>query len=72
MTLSRLSLTNFRSHRERTFPLDSSVTLVVGPNATGKTNLLESLFVLATTKSFRAKDAELVPSWLVAVKASIA
>lgn len=60
MILTRLSLTNFRSHKERIFPLDASVTLVVGPNATGKTNLLESLFVLATTKSFRARDAELV------------
>ncbi|HEX7260118.1 MAG TPA: DNA replication/repair protein RecF [Candidatus Saccharimonadia bacterium] len=60
MSLTQLSLTNFRSYGERTVPLDASVTLVVGPNATGKTNLLESLFVLATTKSFRAKDTELI------------
>ncbi len=55
-----VTLTNFRSYQERTFRFDTTVTVVVGPNATGKTNLLEALFVLATTKSFRAKDPELV------------
>ncbi len=60
MGISQLSLTNFRSYAEQTIALDPSTTLVVGANATGKTNLLESLFVLATTRSFRAKDAELI------------
>ena len=60
MPLTNLQLTNFRSYTDRTIELDPVATLVVGPNATGKTNLLEALFVLATTKSFRAKDAELV------------
>ncbi len=58
--ITSLSLTNFRSYTQRSIELDSSVTVVVGPNATGKTNLLEALFVLATTKSFRAKDGELI------------
>lgn len=58
--LSRLSLTNFRSYSEHQVELDPKLTVVVGPNATGKTNLLEAVFVLATTKSFRAKDAELI------------
>jgi DNA replication and repair protein RecF len=60
MAVSRLQLTNFRSYADQSVVLDPVITLVVGPNATGKTNLLESLFVLATTKSFRAKDPELV------------
>lgn len=60
MAVSSLSLTNFRSYTDQTLALDPVITLVVGPNATGKTNLLEGLFVLATTKSFRAKDGELV------------
>lgn len=58
--LSQLSLTNFRSYSTYTVKLDPHLTVVVGPNATGKTNLLEAVFVLATTKSFRAKDAELI------------
>ena len=60
MVLSRLHLENFRSYADQVVSLDPVITLVIGPNATGKTNLLESLFVLATTKSFRAKDTELI------------
>lgn len=58
--ISRLTLTNFRSYSEFTTDLNPKLTVVVGPNATGKTNLLEAVFVLATTKSFRAKDTELI------------
>lgn len=58
--ISRLSLTNFRSYPRYEVELDPQLTVVVGPNATGKTNLLEAIFVLATTKSFRAKDYELM------------
>jgi DNA replication and repair protein RecF len=60
MKISRVELTNFRSYEGSAFELHPDVTLVVGPNASGKTNLLESLYVLASTKSFRAKDRELV------------
>lgn len=60
MAVSQLQLTNFRSYEDQALTLDPVITLVVGPNATGKTNLLEGLFVLATTRSFRAKDPELV------------
>ena len=60
MAISRIQLTNFRSYSDTEFDLDPSVTIVVGPNASGKTNLLESLYVLASTKSFRAKDIDLV------------
>jgi DNA replication and repair protein RecF len=60
MKIERLELANFRSYEGAAFELHPDVTLVVGPNASGKTNLLESLYVLASTKSFRAKDRDLV------------
>jgi DNA replication and repair protein RecF len=60
MTIRELELTNFRSYDTASFELHPAVTLVVGPNASGKTNLLEALYVLAVTKSFRAKDRDLV------------
>ncbi len=60
MTIRELEVTNFRSYDRARFELHPAVTLVVGPNASGKTNLLESLYVLAATKSFRAKDRDLV------------
>lgn len=58
--IDRLQLTNFRSYADHTIELGPEINLVVGPNASGKTNLLESLYVLAVTKSFRAKDRELI------------
>ncbi len=60
MTIRELELTNFRSYEHGRFELHPAVTLVVGPNASGKTNLLESMYVLASTKSFRARDRDLV------------
>jgi DNA replication and repair protein RecF len=60
MKIEALELTNFRSYESARFELHPDVTLVVGPNASGKTNLLESLYVLASTKSFRARDRDLV------------
>ena len=35
-------------------PLDADLVLVVGANAQGKTSLLEGVYLLATTRSFRA------------------
>jgi DNA replication and repair protein RecF len=60
LSLQQIQLVNFRSYEDATFKLDPQATLVVGPNASGKTNLLESIYVLATTKSFRARDPELI------------
>jgi len=60
MKISRISLANFRSYDTAGFDLHPETTLIVGPNASGKTNLLEALYVLATTKSFRAHDRDLV------------
>lgn len=58
--LTRLQLTNFRSYSYLDLELAGNVTVIFGPNAVGKTNLLESIFVMSTSKSFRAHDAELV------------
>lgn len=60
MTIRSLALTNFRSYRESSFVFHPGTTLVVGPNASGKTNLLEAIYVLASAKSFRARDRDLV------------
>lgn len=60
MFLKNLKLTNFRNFANLNLELDR-VTLLVGDNAQGKSNLLESIYFLATTKSPRAeKDIELL------------
>ena len=58
--ISDIRLQRFRSYRDESFEFDSGVTIIVGPNASGKTNLLEALLVVAQGASFRAKDAELI------------
>lgn len=57
---SDIRLQRFRSYRDESFEFDPSVNIIVGPNASGKTNLLEALYVLSTGKSFRAKEGELI------------
>jgi DNA replication and repair protein RecF len=58
--ISSLRLQNFRSYGDASFEFDPGVNIVVGPNASGKTNLLEAVLVLARGTSYRAKDMELV------------
>jgi DNA replication and repair protein RecF len=74
MILKSLSLQNFRSYREKTFKFSSGTTLVVGPNTSGKTNLFEAIYLLATGRSFRAtveKEMITYEKELARVKAEI-
>ena len=54
MILSSLSLTHFRSYKKQTFVFHPSLTVIIGPNAIGKTNILEAIVMCAVGKSFRA------------------
>ncbi len=58
--ITDLRLQQFRSYADASFEVGPGVNIIVGPNASGKTNLLEAVLVLAGGKSYRAKDAELV------------
>jgi DNA replication and repair protein RecF len=58
--ITDLRLRHFRSYHDTSFELSPRVNIVIGPNASGKTNLLEALLVLARGSSYRAKDSELV------------
>jgi len=60
MLFTDIRLQNFRSYQEASFELDPGVNIVVGPNAAGKTNLLEALMVGAVGKSYRARDSLLI------------
>lgn len=54
MQLKQIFLQNFRNYSQKEFSLLAGTTLIVGQNASGKTNLLEAIYLLATGKSFRA------------------
>ena len=61
MRVTRLELYDFRNYTLLKLEPGAGLNIVVGPNAQGKSNLLESLYVLATTKSTRAgRDGEMV------------
>src|SRR3989344_2108081 len=72
--IKRISLSNFRNFKESTFKFAPERNIIVGPNASGKTNILESVFLLSTGKSFRAKIEEEMIAYaqeLARVKGSI-
>lgn len=61
MHLTSLELTDYRSYPRLELPLSPGVTVLVGPNGQGKTNIVESLWYLATLSSHRVPhDAALV------------
>lgn len=53
MTISKVKLYNFRSYELYETELGTSGTVIVGPNGTGKTNLLEAVYVALRGTSFR-------------------
>ena len=55
-----LRLQNFRSYDDFGVELSPSVNIVVGPNASGKTNLLESLLILCGVPSYRAAYVDVI------------
>lgn len=57
MKIISLKLTNFRNWAEVSFDF-AERTVIYGNNAQGKTNILEALYFVATTKSFRGKDQD--------------
>jgi len=58
MTLSRLQVTDFRCLQSAELRLDPQFTLISGPNASGKTSLLEAMYVLGRGRSFRTRRLE--------------
>lgn len=58
--LKSLNLQNFRNYSKASFKFENSV-IIIGPNTAGKSNLIESIYLLSAGKSFRAeKDSQMV------------
>lgn len=53
MPVTRLEIENLRLYRQVALDPDPGANLIVGPNASGKTTLLEALHLLGTGRSFR-------------------
>lgn len=63
MHVKQISLENFRNFRELELPLPPGPTLLYGDNAQGKTNLLESIYFLATTRSPHSDRGRQLINW---------
>ena len=53
MKIQHLKLLNFRNYEKLEISFSPNYNIIYGNNGTGKTNLVESIYVLALTKSFR-------------------
>lgn len=59
MYVEKLTLNNFRNYKDITLDFDPHLNIFIGPNAQGKTNLLEALVFASIGKSHRGKDEDL-------------
>ncbi|MFC4736215.1 DNA replication/repair protein RecF [Bacillus daqingensis] len=61
MHIHELKLKDYRNYEDVTLPFKDQVNVILGENAQGKTNLMESIYVLAMARSHRTpRDRELI------------
>lgn len=59
--IEKLKLTNFRCYKDKRINFKPHVNIIVGENAVGKTSLVEAIYCLGLTKSYKAsKDSFLI------------
>src|SRR5271168_4448451 len=58
MSIRRVQVTDFRCLQSAALEFDPRFTLISGANASGKTSLLEALYVLGRGRSFRTRRLE--------------
>lgn len=63
MQIGSVQLLEFRNYRTLEYSPSSRLNLLIGPNAQGKTNLLEAVGFLLTGRSFRTSRLVEVPHW---------
>ena len=61
MFIKSIQLTGYRNYKNSTVFFDKGTNILFGDNAQGKTNVLEAIFMCATTKSHKgSKDKEII------------
>ena len=52
MVIKKIKLKNYRNYDDLEIALNEKLNIIIGKNAQGKTNILESIYVLSLTKSY--------------------
>lgn len=60
MKISKLKLINFRNYETLNLEFDDGLNIIYGENGSGKSNLVEAIYLLALTKSFRLINDKLL------------
>ena len=60
MIIKSIKLFNFRNHSEYNLSCNEETSLILGENGSGKTSVLEAIYILTRGKSFRAVDSEII------------
>lgn len=60
MIIKSVKLFNFRNHTKYKLDCDDKTSLIIGENGSGKTSVLEAIYILMQGKSFRATDPEII------------
>lgn len=58
----RLDLYNVRAHKNFSTQLDKKTNIIIGPNASGKTTIIEALHILASGRSFKGPLKNIINS----------
>ena len=56
MKIKKIKLLNYRNYEKLELDFSSTLNLIYGDNGSGKTNLIEAIYLLALTKSFRTSN----------------
>ena len=56
MIVNSLTINNFRNHNYLSFDFAKGLNIITGPNAIGKTNIVEAIYYLSLARSFRGVD----------------
>jgi DNA replication and repair protein RecF len=67
--VSKIAVHNVRSHEQYEVTLSSGVTVITGPNGSGKTTILESIYLALQGSSFKGTDGDMLradgPWWKI-------
>jgi DNA replication and repair protein RecF len=63
MYIEQLSLKNYRNYEALDIAFENKVNVILGENAQGKTNVMESIYVLALAKSHRTSNDKELITW---------